>query len=109
MALPEPPTAIMTSTDSLAFGVLHAAHDLGMSVPRELSVVGFDDILLASHTVPALDDAPDADGGDHRRGAAARDRPGARHGPLAWPERQGDRADPDRPPVDGPAARLTRL
>jgi DNA-binding LacI/PurR family transcriptional regulator len=54
MALPEPPTAIMTSTDSLAFGVLHAAHDLGMSVPRELSVVGFDDILLASHTVPAL-------------------------------------------------------
>jgi DNA-binding LacI/PurR family transcriptional regulator len=54
MALPEPPTAIMTSTDSLAFGVLHAAHDLGKSVPRELSVVGFDDILLASHTVPAL-------------------------------------------------------
>jgi DNA-binding LacI/PurR family transcriptional regulator len=54
MALHEPPTAIMTSTDSLAFGVLHAAHDLGKSVPRELSVVGFDDILLASHTVPAL-------------------------------------------------------
>ena len=52
--LPEPPTAIMTSTDTLAFGVLHAAYSLGRTVPDQLSVVGFDDILLASHTVPAL-------------------------------------------------------
>lgn len=50
----EPPTAIVASTDTLAFGVLHAAHALGRRVPRDLSVVGFDDILLASHTVPAL-------------------------------------------------------
>ena len=54
LRLAEPPTAIMTSTDTLAFGVLHAAHELGRSVPGDLSVVGFDDILLASHTVPAL-------------------------------------------------------
>jgi DNA-binding LacI/PurR family transcriptional regulator len=54
LALDEPPTAIMTSTDTLAVGVLHAAYLLGLVVPRELSVVGFDDILLASHTVPAL-------------------------------------------------------
>ena len=44
----------MTSTDTLAFGVLHAAYSLGRAVPGDLSVVGFDDILLASHTVPAL-------------------------------------------------------
>jgi DNA-binding LacI/PurR family transcriptional regulator len=44
----------MTSTDTLAVGVLHAAYGRGIVVPRDLSVVGFDDILLASHTVPAL-------------------------------------------------------
>jgi DNA-binding LacI/PurR family transcriptional regulator len=44
----------VTSSDVLAFGVLHAAYSLGRVVPDELSVVGFDDILLASHTVPAL-------------------------------------------------------
>lgn len=54
LRLPEPPTAIVASTDTLAFGILHAAHALGRQVPTELSVVGFDDIFLASHTVPAL-------------------------------------------------------
>jgi len=52
--LPDPPTAIATSTDLVAIGVLHGAHSLGISVPNELSVVGFDDIFIASHTVPAL-------------------------------------------------------
>jgi DNA-binding LacI/PurR family transcriptional regulator len=54
LALPEPPTAVATSTDLVAVGVLHAAHSLGSSVPERLSVVGYDDILIASHTVPAL-------------------------------------------------------
>ena len=54
MALPEPPTAVATSTDLIAVGVLHAAHNLGATVPERLSVVGFDDILISSHTVPAL-------------------------------------------------------
>ena len=35
-------------------GVLHEAHDRGRAVPRDLSVIGFDDILFASHTIPAL-------------------------------------------------------
>ncbi len=52
--LNDPPTAIVTSTDTLAFGVLHAAWASGRTVPADLSVLGFDDILLASHTVPAL-------------------------------------------------------
>jgi len=54
LALGEPPTALMTSTDTLAVGALHAAYGRGIVVPRDLSVVGFDDILLASHTIPAL-------------------------------------------------------
>jgi DNA-binding LacI/PurR family transcriptional regulator len=52
--LPEPPTAVNTSTDLVAIGALHAAHVIGAAVPERLSVVGFDDILIAAHTVPAL-------------------------------------------------------
>jgi DNA-binding LacI/PurR family transcriptional regulator len=54
LALPEPPTAVASSTDLAAVGVLHAAYSDGRTVPNELSVVGFDDLLLAAHTVPAL-------------------------------------------------------
>jgi DNA-binding LacI/PurR family transcriptional regulator len=54
LALPNAPTAIVTSTDTLAVGALHAAYSRGVTVPDDLSVLGFDDILLASHTVPAL-------------------------------------------------------
>jgi DNA-binding LacI/PurR family transcriptional regulator len=54
LALPDPPTAVATSTDLIAVGVLHAAHSLGATVPDRLSVVGFDDILISGHTVPAL-------------------------------------------------------
>ena len=48
------PTAILAGTDTLAMGVIHAAYESGVSVPGELSVVGFDDIPLASATVPSL-------------------------------------------------------
>lgn len=54
LGLAEPPTALETSTDLVAVGVLHAAYSLGRTVPSELSVLGFDDLLLAAHTVPAL-------------------------------------------------------
>ncbi len=54
LELPSPPTAVVTSTDLVAVGVLHAAANLGRHVPADLSVVGFDDLVLAAHTVPAL-------------------------------------------------------
>ena len=54
LELPEPPTAIATSTDYVAVGVLHAASILGRTIPDDLSVIGFDDLVLAAHTVPAL-------------------------------------------------------
>jgi DNA-binding LacI/PurR family transcriptional regulator len=50
----DPPTALVTSTDLVAVGVLHAAYSRSRVVPDELSVVGFDDLVLAAHTVPAL-------------------------------------------------------
>lgn len=54
LSLPVPPTAVCTVTDDLAFEVLKAARALNLSVPEDLSIVGFDDILLASLTVPKL-------------------------------------------------------
>ena len=41
------PTAIFAFSDELALGILEAARDMDISVPDELSVVGYDDIRLA--------------------------------------------------------------
>jgi LacI family transcriptional regulator len=48
------PTAIFAGNDNMAAGVLHAAHNRGLSVSRHLSVVGFDDSPLASQVWPSL-------------------------------------------------------
>lgn len=47
-------TAIATASDQQAIGVLRCARDLGIHVPQDVSVVGFDDINLASLVVPRL-------------------------------------------------------
>ena len=54
LELGEPPSAVLATTDLVAVGILHAAYSLGRTVPDDLSVVGYDDILIAAHTVPAL-------------------------------------------------------
>src|SRR5262245_19955555 len=54
MATPAPPTAVLTGTDNLAIGALHAAHGLRLAIPEQVSVVGFDDIPLAAFTAPPL-------------------------------------------------------
>ena len=54
LALPDPPTAIATSTDLAAVGVLHAAYGLGRTVPGSLSVIGWDDLTISAYTVPGL-------------------------------------------------------
>jgi len=54
MNLAKPPTAVMCSNDMTAIGVLRESYDLGIHVPRELSVIGFDDIRLAQFVIPPL-------------------------------------------------------
>ena len=48
------PTAVLAISDQLALGVLEAARERGLSVPEELSVVGFDDVPEAARVVPPL-------------------------------------------------------
>ena len=48
------PTAILALSDQLAFGVVEAAAQLGLSVPADLSVVGFDDVPEAARSTPPL-------------------------------------------------------
>jgi LacI family transcriptional regulator len=54
LTLALPPTAIMAADDEIAVGVLATAHELGVQVPGQLSVVGFDDTPQAAWTTPAL-------------------------------------------------------
>jgi DNA-binding LacI/PurR family transcriptional regulator len=54
MALPDRPTAVIATTDVLAVGALHAAGHLGLKVPDDVTVVGFDDLPMAEYTTPSL-------------------------------------------------------
>lgn len=54
LALPQPPTAIFAANDIMAAGVLKIAARKGLSVPAQLSVVGFDGSMLAQMVSPAL-------------------------------------------------------
>ncbi len=49
-----PPTALVCANDIIALGVLQAAHEAGVSVPRDLSITGLDDIDAAATTTPPL-------------------------------------------------------
>lgn len=54
LELPERPTAVFASGDLLALGAVMAAKDKGLSVPADISVMGYDDIELARYVTPAL-------------------------------------------------------
>lgn len=54
LKLPTPPTAIFCFNDLMAIGALRAAHEAGVTVPDELSIVGFDDVFLTAYVVPPL-------------------------------------------------------
>lgn len=54
MSAERPPTAIICGNDVLAAGALFAARSMGLEIPRDLSVVGFDDIELARVMAPPL-------------------------------------------------------
>lgn len=78
LARPDRPRAVVASTDDIAIGVLLAARELGMEVPRELSVTGVDDVGLArSFGLTTVRQQPDLHGADavrwilQRRGSQA--------------------------------------
>lgn len=54
MSAPNPPTAVLAVNDTLAFGAIHWCVAHGIHVPRDLSIIGFDNIELAAHAVPPL-------------------------------------------------------
>ncbi|MCH1924435.1 LacI family DNA-binding transcriptional regulator [Shewanella sp. C32] len=54
LSLPQRPSAIFANNDEMAAGVLRVAHTLGIKVPEQLSVIGFDDNLFASRVIPSL-------------------------------------------------------
>ncbi len=54
MQLKRPPSAIFAQNDRMALGALRATRDLGLSVPGRLSVIGLDDMPLASYFDPPL-------------------------------------------------------
>jgi LacI family transcriptional regulator len=54
LKLPERPTALIAVNDLLAIGALRAAADLGLHIPTNLSLVGFDGIHMSEYLVPRL-------------------------------------------------------
>lgn len=54
LSLPQPPTAIFTLNDDMALGVMQAARERGLELPRDLSVVGYDDLPMAARVWPNL-------------------------------------------------------
>ena len=54
LQMPDRPTAILSINDLLALGIMRAAADLGLQIPKDLSIVGFDDIFLDAYLTPRL-------------------------------------------------------
>ncbi len=54
LARPNPVTAVFCSNDYLALGAMKGARELGLNLPEDLSIVGFDDIQIASYVIPGL-------------------------------------------------------
>ncbi len=66
MRQPSPPTAILYNNDEMALSGLRALREMGLDVPRDVSVAGYDDLPIAAHTWPPLTTArqPRAELGD---------------------------------------------
>ena len=54
LVLDNPPTAIMCANDAMAIGAIKWASSQGLKIPEDLSIVGFDDIAVASQIIPPL-------------------------------------------------------
>lgn len=89
LSLPNPPTAIFAASDFQAAGVIEAARRQGVRVPEDLSVIGFDDQIVARMTAPQLTSVrqPSEEMGKHAVRVARQlllgEEPMARHTELA--------------------------
>ncbi len=86
LSQPRRVSAVFAANDNMAMGIVHAAHAMGLTVPKDVSVVGFDDAEGVDPAVAAADDdAPAAgqDGRGRRRSASRPDVPGAARHPGA--------------------------
>lgn len=54
LSLPNRPTAVFARNDFTALGAMTAVKEAGLSIPRDIAIVGFDDTPLAIHTIPSL-------------------------------------------------------
>ena len=54
LTTPDRPTAVFASNDQIAIGLYRAAASVGLSIPQDLSVVGFDNLDLSAHLEPPL-------------------------------------------------------
>ncbi len=54
LKLNDPPTAVFLSCDIMAFGAIKAIQEKGMKIPDDISIIGFDDILLSRNMSPPL-------------------------------------------------------
>ena len=54
LAMEERPTAVFCASDMVAIGLISTLDEGGLRVPEDISVVGFDDIEIAGHTIPPL-------------------------------------------------------
>ena len=54
MGLDRKPTAILSATDEMALGIIHAAQDQGLSIPDDLDIIGFDNTRLSLMVRPQL-------------------------------------------------------
>jgi DNA-binding LacI/PurR family transcriptional regulator len=54
MSMPHRPTAVLAASDTLAVGAMAAARDMGLAIPQDVSIAGFDDIDIAAYCNPPL-------------------------------------------------------
>jgi LacI family transcriptional regulator, galactose operon repressor len=54
LSIPDPPDAIVCINDETAFGVLHAAHELGLQIGQDFAVAGFDGVQASRYSEPPL-------------------------------------------------------
>ena len=54
LRLDEKPTAVFCCNDEMALGAIKAVFEAGLQVPKDISVVGFDDTVFAAYVTPAL-------------------------------------------------------